>query len=673
MPKPALTGNEDAAITAPVDDIGSTSIDRIAEHRQVFIEGNNLTARLGNVENPYFCIAEIGFGNGLNFLLAWQTWLAQRQNGERLHYVGIDSHPLRAAELARILAPWPTLASLAKQLLRVWPAATAGCHRLCWPEQGLTLDLWFEATDTALADLASRREHCVDAWFFDDAASAKKTELQSLTRYRAAAQLSRKNATLASFSSSAGMCHSLAAAGFAITQRLDFEFKREAIAGHLTKPVAPDIRVTPWDLPGHRPATGDVLVLGAGLAGAHMARALAVRGFNVHVIEQSQIASGGSSNLQGITYTRLSRKTGTLADFAVASYQHAVAHYRQLFDEGQLLDGLDGAQSGYLQLSDDQETLSYLKAALKEDTALAKILDPEAASACLGINVTQAGIFYPDAFWLNPPAVCRALLNHPLIRVSSGTGAVALRNTAATTEQQARNLRHRDALNQGLPWEAIDANGSVIGTAAIAIIASALSSQQIAGLDWLPLQGIRGQTTHIRSRGSLAQMRTALCHEGYIAPAREGIHCIGATYSPNDIALDERAVDHDFNVAALQRALSDIDVDSDNGPAWGHVAVRCTSSDYLPLVGAVPDHDAFIDAYRALAKRRKKVLDIPAPSRQNLYLSTGFGSRGLTAAPLAAEMIASTLCAEPMPVPRYLQQALAPARFLIRDIIRGKR
>lgn len=639
----------------------------------MFIEGSKLTARFSQLENSYFCIAETEFGNGLNFLLAWQTWLAQRQQGDRLHYIGIDSHPLRAAEMAGVLARWPTLASLAEQLLRVWPAATAGCHRLCWREQGLILDLWFEDTDTVLVDLASRREQCVDAWFFNGVASAKKFAPLPETVCRTAAQLSRKSATLASFNTTTEMCRRLSTAGFAIIRQPDAGLQRGGIAGHLTRTTEFDIRVTPWDLPHTQSAARDVLVLGAGLAGAHMARALAVRGFNVHVIEQSQIASGGSSNLQGITYTRLSRKTGTLVDFAVASYQHAVAHYRQLFDEGQLIDGLDGAQNGYLQLSDDQQTLNYLETALKEDAALAEILNPEAASACLGINVAQAGIFYPNAFWLNPPAVCRALLNHSLIRISRGTGTLSLRNTAATTETHAGHVRYLDTPKEGVAWEAIDARGSVIGIAPIAIIATALNSQQIAGLDWLPLQGIRGQTTHIRSRGSLAKMRTALCHEGYIAPAREGIHCIGATYSPNDIALDERTVDHDFNLAALRRALPDVDIALDSGTAIGHVAVRCTSSDYLPLVGAVPEHDAFVEAYRSLAQRRKKILDIPAPSRQNLYLSTGFGSRGLTAAPLAAEMIASALCAEPMPVPRYLQQALAPARFLIRDIIRGKR
>ena len=669
MPTPAPIWRATAPSVAAFDNVYFSSIDSIIDSRHVFIEGSDLAARFGNLKAQHFCIAEIGFGTGLNCLLAWQTWLEHRQSGDRLHYVGIDANPLRAADIALALAYRPTLAPLAEQLLRVWPAATAGCHRLCWPEQGLTLDLWWEDVDAALADLSSRRERFVDAWFFAGFAPTKSPELGSASIYHAAAQLSRPNATLAIVSTEEAVRRGLTAVGFEMVQRPKVGLRRESMRGHLTRLLDQKILVTPWDLPVSKSSARDAIVLGAGLAGAHTARALAERGFNVHVIEQATIASGGSSNLQGITYTRLSRKTGTLADFAVASYQHAIARYRQLFNQGALIEGIDGAQSGYLQLSDDQQTLDYLNTVLQDDAGLAQILDPQAASECLGLQVNQAGIFYPDAFWLNPPAVCRALLNHPLIHVSSGVGKISLRNAVAPSENPARHL---DSADQYTDWQAIDASGGVIGTAPIAVIASALNSQTIAGLDWLPLQGIRGQTTHISSRASLKQMRTALCHEGYIAPARLGVHCIGATYNPNDIALDERPIDHEFNLAALRRALPKANLDVVSGKSNGHVAVRCTSSDYLPIVGAVPDHEAFIEAYRALATRSKKVLDTPPPSRQNLYLSTGFGSRGLTAAPLAAELIASTICAEPMPVPRYLQQALAPARFLIRNIIRGK-
>jgi tRNA 5-methylaminomethyl-2-thiouridine biosynthesis bifunctional protein len=69
--------------------------------------------------------------------------------------------------------------------------------------------------------------------------------------------------------------------------------------------------------------------------------------------------------------------------------------------------------------------------------------------------------------------------------------------------------------------------------------------------------------------------------------------------------------------------------------------VRCASSDRRPLVGEVAS---------------------------GLWVSTAMGSRGLTFAPLCAELIAARLHGEPLPVEAKLAQALAvsrrgPARF----------
>lgn len=670
MPQPTLEWQGGVPKAEAFDDFYFSSTDGIAESRYLFIEGNNLENRFTQKHKPNFCITELGFGTGLNFLLTWQAWLEHRHPDVQLHYVAIDAFPLRKADFARAAAHWPTLEPLATALMNEWPAATAGCHRLRWPDQALTLDLWWEDADTALKDLASRQRHWVNAWFFDGFAPAKNPEIWCDSIYHSAALLSRPDATLASFSAAGNVRRGLDAAGFSVTKRPGFGLKREAINGYLKQPPAKQLVATPWDLSPCETTARDALVIGAGLAGAHVARSLAERGFNVHVVEQSEIASGGSSNLQGITYTRLSRKTSALTDFALSSYQYAVHRYKQLFANSQLTSGVDGAQTGYLQLSQDVQTLAYLSTVLEDDSELAQILDATAASECLGMAVDSPGIYYPGAYWLNPPAICRALLDHPQIKVTSGTGILTLKRAGPASSEQSPAPQIHNTTSQ---WLALDPCDQVVGTARVTVIATALDSLNIQGLDWLPLQGIRGQTTHITTREPLSQMRTALCHEGYIAPARLGIHCIGATYNPNDIALDERHADHLLNFTTLQRALPSLNLADDNNPIDGHVALRCTSSDYLPLIGAVPDSAAFTEAYGILAKRSKKVLNIAAPLLPNLYLSTGFGSRGLTAAPLAAELIASEICAEPTPMPRYLQRALSPARFLIRDIIRGQR
>ena len=53
-----------------------------------------------------------------------------------------------------------------------------------------------------------------------------------------------------------------------------------------------------------------------------------------------------------------------------------------------------------------------------------------------------------------------------------------------------------------------------------------------------------------------------------------------------------------------------------------------------------------------------------------LYVSVGHGSRGLLSAALSAELIASMICNEPLPVAKDVVKALDPTRFLIRSIKR---
>ena len=104
----------------------------------------------------------------------------------------------------------------------------------------------------------------------------------------------------------------------------------------------------------------------------------------------------------------------------------------------------------------------------------------------------------------------------------------------------------------------------------------------------------------------------------------------------------------------------------------GRVGYRCASPDYLPMVGPVPDMPAFLRNYGPLRKNARQHIAARGEYMPNLYLTTAHGSRGLTSTPLAAELLASMICREPLPLSRELCRALAPARFLIRDLARNR-
>jgi tRNA 5-methylaminomethyl-2-thiouridine biosynthesis bifunctional protein len=136
-----------------------------------------------------------------------------------------------------------------------------------------------------------------------------------------------------------------------------------------------------------------------------------------------------------------------------------------------------------------------------------------------------------------------------------------------------------------------------------------------------------------------------------------------------------RVSDNRDNLARLAAAV----------PAWrealaafdpalleGRVAYRCASPDYLPTVGPAPDHAAFLRDFGPLRKNAKQTIPDRGSYLPGLYVSAAHGSRGLTSTPLAAELLASIICAEPLPCSRTLSRALSPARFIIRDLSRNR-
>ena len=104
----------------------------------------------------------------------------------------------------------------------------------------------------------------------------------------------------------------------------------------------------------------------------------------------------------------------------------------------------------------------------------------------------------------------------------------------------------------------------------------------------------------------------------------------------------------------------------------GRAAFRCTSPDYLPIVGPLADRAAFLEAYAVLRKDARQTPDTECPWLEGLYVNSGHGSRGLITAPLSGELIAAWLDNEPLPLPRSVAEACHPNRFVLRGLIRGK-
>ncbi|MEE4191016.1 MAG: bifunctional tRNA (5-methylaminomethyl-2-thiouridine)(34)-methyltransferase MnmD/FAD-dependent 5-carboxymethylaminomethyl-2-thiouridine(34) oxidoreductase MnmC [Halieaceae bacterium] len=640
----------------------------IAESRHVFLAGNDLPARWRGCD--HFTIAETGFGTGLNFLNCWQAWQAsreQRPGNARLHYLSIEGFPLRPEDLAIAADAWPQLETEAAALARDYPPPLPGLHRLWFDD--VCLDLVFAELEPALAMLETLPDLAVDAWFLDGFAPARNPDMWSSRLFQVMATLGQPDSSFATFTAAGDVRRGLEAAGFTVEKTPGFGRKRDMLRGVLSSAAAPPAPSwTPWHLASHRYSNpgrplsdtarpASALVLGAGLAGAFSAEALARRGVPVTVLERGEIAGAASGNLQGALYTRLSHRESALTSFSLHSFCYAVRRYRSLLESGVLTAGRDGDLCGALHLRPDWGVEDVLHDTVASLPGLVQGLDAGQAEQVSGIAGCGSGLFYPESGWLYPGAVCRALLNAEPIRVLEQCGPLTLHPCPPG-------------------WQVRNQEGTVLAEAECAIVACGTDSATVAGTEWLRLQPIRGQTSQVESRGTLAALRTVICHEGYLPPAREGEHCLGATFDIDDTDPTLRAADHLANIEQVARALPALQADLPLAHAdqlAGRVGHRCATPDYLPVAGPVPDLDPFCEDYAALRRDARQVIPGPGSYLPGLYLCAGHGSRGLTSTPLCGELLAAQACGEAWPIPAELARALAPARFLVRELKRNIR
>ena len=147
--------------------------------------------------------------------------------------------------------------------------------------------------------------------------------------------------------------------------------------------------------------------------------------------------------------------------------------------------------------------------------------------------------------------------------------------------------------------------------------------------------------------------------------------------SPGALTVAATVAEHTGNLAMLREISADLllrlGADSLNAEhLQGRAAFRCTSPDYLPIVGPLAESAAFQQAYAVLGKDARQVPDTPCPWLPGLYINSGHGSRGLITAPLCGELLAAWLSDEPLPVPASVAEACHPNRFALRALVRGK-
>jgi tRNA 5-methylaminomethyl-2-thiouridine biosynthesis bifunctional protein len=399
-----------------------------------------------------------------------------------------------------------------------------------------------------------------------------------------------------------------------------------------------------------------VTVIGAGISGCTVAAALKKRGFDVTVVDRHNHAGAeASGNPEGIVYPKLSPRDDLLPRVNLAAIQFASDYYQPFWDSGL------GRQCGVLVVPENDKARSDFKLISQryaDQTEMVETIAHDQLEELSGVPLqAESALYFPKLGWLPPQLVCEQLLklnDIPLIQADI---------QGLEYDQDQANWQLRDAKQQ-----------LVIETETV-IIATAFDCKQFSQTAYLPLRKIRGQITQLPCTVESSKMKMVICGECYITPAEEGLHGCGATYNKDLFTTELRDIDHQTNlaqIAATDAGLAAVLGQPSNESLTGRANFRCTTSDYLPIAGPVPDRAAMLEDYAALRRDAKMPMTSPGAYLPNLYVNCGMGSRGLSYAPLTAELLAAEIASETPVLSKELCQAMHPARFLIRDLKRNR-
>lgn len=667
---------DDNGVTAPLSsefgDVYFSKTDGLAESRHVFIDGNDLATRLANLRNfERFVIGEIGFGTGLNILAIWQLWQQIRpDNHSHLHIITTEKFPLSKTDLEQALSVWTELAGLSQQLIDNYPPPLAGCHRLNWFDERLTIDLWLGDATSSLSQVTG--EGKVDAWLLDGFAPSCNQELWSADLLAQIARLSKNHTTLATFSVASAVKQGLKHHGFTLAKRKGFGKKREMLTASFqpkltsanfcklyfryNKKIKPFFVTLPFtasfesrrrqrrkannvkgfELPNFSAITKplSVAVIGAGVAGLSSAYALAARGHSVTIFDKAQPLAGASGNIRGFLAPKLTSLKRLETNLHAIGYLASCRFYPYLT-----------AQTGIkiLQTTGCLDLLSHNRLQLDEvkdfPIEFARLLTAEQAKAKVGYEIGQA-IFLPNAGLITTANFANAVLCHPNI---------SFQTEKLTYFQQAYFQQDSDQV-------------LLTFTERQQFFDHVILCMALDTCDFLPtikrFNHSRGQVTWFAvDEHDKAQLpKLPLKYGSYYASFNQNSKrhvMLGASFVRDTLDTAPAVADHQMNVADLADAVPDWVNNTDmftvekNLPHWqGRASIRSQTVDYLPLVG--------------------QVWQAGYESKSRVWTFSALGSKGYAYAPICSELLAGLLCGEMLPLANKMVNSLSPNRKVIR-------
>jgi tRNA 5-methylaminomethyl-2-thiouridine biosynthesis bifunctional protein len=596
-------------------------------------------------------ILETRFAQGFHFLSTWQAWKNDPLRPAMLHYVSLTSAPPTLDELLACGAPYPELLALVQELAPQWFGLLPGFHRLTLAGGQVLLTL-------CVGDLTAllRQQQFVADSVYLDPGHPDSTEVSAwdIWTVKALARCCRRGTGLATTADASDLHADLTQCGFEM-RAPQTDSKPGSQGDPLSGQFNPrwTIKTTRDPSLGRAVEVSTCAVIGAGLAGASVAAALAKRGWQVRVLDQGEAPAAGASGLPvGLVVPHVSADDCPLSRLSRSGVRLMLHQAGSLLQKGQdwdatgtlehRVDGTPGLPSSWPAPGRDWSQVTTLDAATQQ---LAANGSKQAWEH--GIAASESAIWHAQAAWLKPAQLVRAWLSRPGVTFQGGARVAALRQS-------------------GSEWELLDALGQVLARASRVVFANAggaiplLETVQTA----LPALGVRVNQLPAM-HGLLGQLSWAM-HQGPAVTAfppfpvngagsvvpmvpvegdsQKGFAWfIGSSYQPDSKPLVPDEKNHAANLGRLHMLIPNLGQalasQFATGPINAWKNTRCATADRLPVVGPL---------YKA--------------ANPSLWICGGMGSRGMSFSVLCAELLAARWGAEPLPVEANLTQSLTALR-----------
>lgn len=576
--------------------------DGLAETDLVFIEGNDLIARMK--AEKHLVVAETGFGTGLNFLALLRHWKRLGEDAPDLHFISTEIAPLPHALIRDVLSAIPEIAADVEMLVEALPPHWPGRHRRHFFGGKVTLDLLYG--DSVM--MLNRSQFYADAWFLDGFAPAKNPEMWQEALYEAMAAHSRVGASVASFTAAGDVRRGLEAAGFEIERLSGFGHKRHRIVGKIKAGQKRREVVTRLD---------KVVVIGAGVAGASIAAGLMRAGIAPVVIGKGEGAhDGASGNIAAVQSPRMTATDSFAGQLSMTAYGYARWVSRQV--------GASLNERAVIYGWNERETIrqgKILTQGLPE--SFIKRGDAEAMRAATGFESSIEGLIFDKGGAVDPRVLTRGLM--------AGAETIFGKTVAGLARDEAG-------------WQISFEDGGMMR--ADHVVLAGGSGLAALTKDWpqngprighdplLPFQVTAGRVSHLPQGAT--KINAAMSFGGYLAQARDGAIALGASFDKNindDLSINKAM--HEDNYALLPEELQqNIAPPSDE---WtGRMSYRLASPDRQPVAGLLGDGMAIV---------------------------TALGARGMVTGPILGEYVAALMLDRPSPLDLGMASVVDPYRF----------